>query len=151
MSCPYVPPPSMMPRPGALASAIDHHDRWHWDHPAEPCQYAEPEPAALPGPCVYCGSAAGTFRDRGGAVCTDSYACLDRGWQGMPRARARRRSPAALALIAAIRAYQLFVPRFLKGRCPMEPHCSQYGLEAVREHGAARGLVLTCKRIWSCR
>jgi putative component of membrane protein insertase Oxa1/YidC/SpoIIIJ protein YidD len=33
----------------------------------------------------------------------------------------------------------------------MEPHCSQYGLEAVRGHGAARGLVMICKRIWSCR
>lgn len=144
MSCPSVPPPSAMARPGALASAIDHHDRWHWDHPDQPCQYDVPEPSrhVQLNYMVQAGAAGEVMRERLAA------AGLSDGEEVIVRTG---RSPAALALIAAIRAYQLFVPRFLKGRCPMEPHCSQYGLEAVREHGAARGLVLTCKRIWSCR
>jgi putative membrane protein insertion efficiency factor len=34
--------------------------------------------------------------------------------------------------------------------CRFNPTCSQYALEAVREHGAARGSLLAAKRICRC-
>lgn len=34
-------------------------------------------------------------------------------------------------------------------RCPSHPSCSTYALEAVKTHGAAKGLVLTASRLVS--
>ena len=36
------------------------------------------------------------------------------------------------------------------GRCRYTPTCSEYALEAVRVHGAARGSWLSLRRIGSC-
>jgi len=36
------------------------------------------------------------------------------------------------------------------GRCRFSPSCSEYGLEAVRVHGAMRGSWLAIKRICRC-
>ena len=64
--------------------------------------------------------------------------------------RVVRKSPAALAVVGAIRAYRLvFSAR--RSPCRFEPTCSAYGLEAVEVHGAARGLWLTARRIGRCR
>ncbi|MBK1696725.1 membrane protein insertion efficiency factor YidD [Rhodovibrio salinarum] len=64
-----------------------------------------------------------------------------------------RRLPGALArggVIALIYLYQAIASVFPKG-CRFEPSCSNYGLEAVRVHGALAGGWLTLKRILRCR
>lgn len=50
----------------------------------------------------------------------------------------------------AIRAYQLSVGILLRGACRFEPSCSRYSGEAIRRHGATRGLWLTVSRITRC-
>jgi putative membrane protein insertion efficiency factor len=65
-------------------------------------------------------------------------------------------NPAQFILISAVRVYRwilspaktaLFGPL---GRCRFTPTCSQYALEAVREHGALRGSWLATRRICRC-
>lgn len=53
-------------------------------------------------------------------------------------------------LIALIRFYQTAVSPMLPPRCRFVPTCSQYALEAVRKHGAAKGALLAAKRIARC-
>lgn len=53
-------------------------------------------------------------------------------------------------LIALIRFYQTAVSPMLPPRCRFVPTCSQYALEAVRKHGAAKGILLAAKRIARC-
>ncbi|MBK1669911.1 membrane protein insertion efficiency factor YidD [Rhodovibrio sodomensis] len=68
-------------------------------------------------------------------------------------AGARSRWPARLgrgAVIALIYVYQGVASVFPKV-CRFEPSCSNYGLEAVRVHGALTGGWLTLKRILRCR
>jgi hypothetical protein len=50
----------------------------------------------------------------------------------------------------AIRVYQLSVGVLLRGACRFEPSCSRYSGEAIRRHGATRGLWLTVSRIARC-
>ena len=52
--------------------------------------------------------------------------------------------------IAIIKIYQIFISPLLPPRCRYTPTCSQYGVEAIRKHGALRGGWLTSKRIVSC-
>jgi putative membrane protein insertion efficiency factor len=54
------------------------------------------------------------------------------------------------AAIALIYVYQGVASVFPKV-CRFEPSCSNYGLEAVRVHGALTGGWLTLKRIVRCR
>ncbi len=49
-----------------------------------------------------------------------------------------------------IRTYQLTISPLLGPRCRFHPTCSEYGLEAIRKHGAARGTWLTCLRMCRC-
>ena len=59
-------------------------------------------------------------------------------------------------LTLAIRAYQLTISpaqTFLfgpTGGCRFTPTCSQYAMDAVREHGALAGGVMAAKRICRC-
>ena len=55
----------------------------------------------------------------------------------------------ARLLTLPIRAWQL-VSRFLPPRCRFYPSCSQYAIDALSTHGAARGLVLATKRLCRC-
>jgi hypothetical protein len=55
-----------------------------------------------------------------------------------------------IVLIYLIRAYQLAISPLLGPRCRFYPSCSQYGLEAIEQHGALRGTWLTVKRIARC-
>lgn len=59
------------------------------------------------------------------------------------------RAVEAIAL-GPVRAYRRFVSPALPARCKYHPTCSAYALEAVRRHGAARGLVLAGWRLLRC-
>jgi hypothetical protein len=54
------------------------------------------------------------------------------------------------ALIAPIRAYQRVVSPLLPRRCKYHPTCSQYAVDAIREFGMARGVVLAGWRLLRC-
>ena len=60
-----------------------------------------------------------------------------------------KRLPGIL-LICVARGYQLFVSPILPQTCRFHPTCSGYAIEAIREHGAARGAWLALKRIGKC-
>ena len=47
----------------------------------------------------------------------------------------------------AIRFFQEFISPVDGDRCPCYPTCSQYGIEAVKKHGALIGLVMTFDRL----
>ncbi len=49
-----------------------------------------------------------------------------------------------------IRLYRTLVSPLLGQRCKYYPSCSQYALDALREHGPLRGLVLTGWRLLRC-
>jgi putative membrane protein insertion efficiency factor len=53
-------------------------------------------------------------------------------------------------LLAPIRAYQRFISPALPRRCKYEPTCSAYAVDAVRELGVLRGLVLAGWRLLRC-
>ena len=63
---------------------------------------------------------------------------------------AARPSPAAWLIITVISLYRRFVSPLLGQRCRFAPSCSEYGLEAVRAHGALRGSWLAVYRIGRC-
>ena len=47
-------------------------------------------------------------------------------------------------------AYQLFVSPMLGQNCRFYPSCSNYALEAIAVHGAARGSLLAARRLCHC-
>jgi putative membrane protein insertion efficiency factor len=49
-----------------------------------------------------------------------------------------------------LRAYQLTISPLLGPRCRFYPSCSNYALEALQVHGAARGSLLAAKRVCRC-
>jgi putative membrane protein insertion efficiency factor len=53
-------------------------------------------------------------------------------------------------LIAPIRAYQRVISPMFPRRCKYHPTCSQYAVDAIREWGVARGLVLAGWRLLRC-
>lgn len=53
-------------------------------------------------------------------------------------------------LRAGIRAYQLSLGVLFRGACRFEPSCSRYADEAIRRHGALRGIWLTLARLSRC-
>lgn len=53
-------------------------------------------------------------------------------------------------LIALVRFYQGAISPYTPASCRYNPTCSQYMIEAIKEHGAARGLWLGLKRISRC-
>ena len=62
----------------------------------------------------------------------------------------RRNSVLGWLVILGIRCYQATLANFIGGRCRFEPTCSEFGIEAVRRHGAIRGGYLTVRRILRC-
>jgi uncharacterized protein len=60
-----------------------------------------------------------------------------------------RPSLGARVLMAPIRAWRLVSTR-LPSRCRFYPSCSAYALEALAEHGAARGSWLAARRLARC-
>lgn len=59
-------------------------------------------------------------------------------------------SVAARMLMVAIAGYRRFISPALPPVCRFHPSCSQYALEALRVHGAGRGLWLTVRRLVRC-
>jgi hypothetical protein len=51
-----------------------------------------------------------------------------------------------------IRFYRKFItPMLGQSKCRFKPTCSHYGLEALKLHGAFKGLALTIWRILRCQ
>jgi putative membrane protein insertion efficiency factor len=59
-------------------------------------------------------------------------------------------TPASRVLTAPIRLYQRTISPALPRRCKYEPTCSAYAAEALRRHGALRGLALAAWRLLRC-
>lgn len=57
---------------------------------------------------------------------------------------------AAAALRGAVLAYQWTLRPVLGCNCRFHPSCSDYALEALRGHGAARGAWLAARRVLRC-
>lgn len=53
-------------------------------------------------------------------------------------------------LLLLLRAYKLGISPFLGQNCRFYPSCSDYAAEAIREHGPARGSLLTARRLCKC-
>jgi putative membrane protein insertion efficiency factor len=49
-----------------------------------------------------------------------------------------------------LRGYQLLVSPMFGPTCRFYPTCSNYAIEAVRTHGAARGAWLAMRRVCRC-
>lgn len=61
-----------------------------------------------------------------------------------------RLSPPTRVLLGVVRLYQATLRPILGGHCRFHPTCSDYAVEALRRHGAARGTWLATKRICRC-
>jgi putative membrane protein insertion efficiency factor len=59
-------------------------------------------------------------------------------------------APARAVLVGIIRVYQLTLSSSLGGQCRFYPSCSDYGLGAIRGHGAIRGTALAVWRVARC-
>jgi len=53
-------------------------------------------------------------------------------------------------LIFLVRGYQVTLSPMLGGACRFEPSCSNYMIEAITVHGAAKGMLLGFWRILRC-
>ena len=49
-----------------------------------------------------------------------------------------------------VRAYRYFLSPWLGSACRFEPTCSRYALDALDQHGAARGAYLATRRVLRC-
>ena len=54
------------------------------------------------------------------------------------------------ALIYLLRAYQVLISPLLPPACRFTPTCSEYAIEAVRQHGALRGFYMATRRLLRC-
>lgn len=71
----------------------------------------------------------------------------------MTRARALLRvigTPVRLVLIGLIRVYRATLSGWLGGQCRFYPSCSRYAEDAIRRHGAIRGVGLAAWRLARC-
>ncbi|MDL2302026.1 membrane protein insertion efficiency factor YidD [Lachnospiraceae bacterium OttesenSCG-928-D06] len=53
-------------------------------------------------------------------------------------------------LIAVIKFYQRYLSPLKSTKCPYYPCCSQYGLDAIKKHGAIKGSLYALWRILRC-
>jgi putative membrane protein insertion efficiency factor len=73
----------------------------------------------------------------------------DRQARSVPRPLARPSVPGRAGM-AAIRGYQRWISPRIRANCRHTPHCSAFGLEAVRRYGLRIGTILTADRIRRC-
>jgi putative membrane protein insertion efficiency factor len=59
--------------------------------------------------------------------------------------------PIKLTLIGLAKFYQVALSPILPVSCRYSPTCSQYFIESLRSFGIFKGLILTFKRVVSCR
>ena len=59
-------------------------------------------------------------------------------------------SPAARVLIVPVTIYRWLVSPVLGCNCRYCPSCSEYAIEALRWHGAVRGVCMGLRRIARC-
>ena len=57
---------------------------------------------------------------------------------------------AAWVLVLLVRVYQVTLSPFIGRQCRFEPTCSKYAIEALREYGAWRGVVMGARRVMRC-
>lgn len=53
-------------------------------------------------------------------------------------------------LIGLVQAYRLLLKAWIGNACRFEPSCSAYALLALERHGAAKGSLLSAKRLLRC-
>jgi hypothetical protein len=53
-------------------------------------------------------------------------------------------------LVTLIRIYQYLFRPLLGANCRFAPTCSEYALEAIEKHGAAKGVLLALRRVLRC-
>lgn len=53
-------------------------------------------------------------------------------------------------LLVPIRAYRYAISPLLGRHCRFFPSCSEYADEAIRKHGALRGVALAVRRLCRC-
>ena len=53
-------------------------------------------------------------------------------------------------LVAGVCGYRLLLKPWLGNACRFEPTCSAYALQALQQHGAAKGSALTAGRLLRC-
>lgn len=53
-------------------------------------------------------------------------------------------------LTAFILLYQKTLAHLIGGRCRFTPSCSHYAVQAIEQHGAARGTWLAIRRVARC-
>jgi putative membrane protein insertion efficiency factor len=53
-------------------------------------------------------------------------------------------------VVAPIRLYQVVLSPALGPRCRFAPSCSDYAIQAIRDYGILRGLVLAAWRLLRC-
>lgn len=56
----------------------------------------------------------------------------------------------AWPLIGLVKLYRVAVSPWLGMNCRFQPSCSEYAIEALREHGLFRGSWLAARRIGRC-
>jgi len=56
----------------------------------------------------------------------------------------------AWPLIGVVRLYRVAISPWLGVNCRYAPSCSEYAIEALREHGVLRGSALAARRIGRC-
>jgi uncharacterized protein len=64
--------------------------------------------------------------------------------------RSRLSSLARAVVVAPIAVYQHAISPAIPRRCKYEPTCSRYAVEAIREYGILRGLMLAGWRLLRC-
>ena len=52
--------------------------------------------------------------------------------------------------VSLVRLYQRTISPMLPQTCRFYPSCSAYSIEALKEHGALRGIWMTLRRILRC-
>ena len=53
-------------------------------------------------------------------------------------------------LIYIISLYQKYISPYKGTKCPYFPSCSNYGIEAIKEHGAIKGFFMAFWRVLRC-
>lgn len=62
----------------------------------------------------------------------------------------QRKSRLIAVTLLPVRFYRFFISPLLGPRCRFEPTCSHYAEQAIIEHGIARGLYLSLRRLSKC-